>query len=247
MTTDMTFSLFWEDAPALWDTVLLGDEDLPGLARVTGSHGRKLDVKSPPGRNGATITDKGYQPAKVEITLKLWTKEQLETWFRIAPTLTYRREPPRRVAGASQKQGDARALELADGQRERMAQLAAGLTAPGQQKELQRKSELFERETQPTENRSGRARSLERHDFTISHPALDTIQVHRVYIEEVGVPTPTGEPGVYEVKIKAVESKASTNRGTRSVGSAASSRASTSPAVEAVWTPPPSRSGGAGP
>lgn len=217
---DLDISLFWEDSPDLWDAVYLGDAPLPGVARITANHGRKLDSKSAPGSNGARIIDKGYQPAKVEITLRMWKREQLEAWQRIAPTLTYRREPPRAAAGASQTKAQAeqaRRVELVRASVEaiNVTELAA---AGATSQELQQKQAAWERERQaPT--RTARARSLERHDFALSHPATDTLQIHRVYIEKVSTPNPTSTAGVYEVKIEALESKAPRASASRSVGS----------------------------
>lgn len=219
---DLDISIFWEDSPDLWDAVYLGDAPLPGVARITANHGRKLDSKSAPGSNGARIIDKGYQPAKVEITLRMWKREQLEAWQRIAPTLTYRREPPRRTAAAgSEKAANARALAQANATRDRVVVL--GVAAQGGDAESQAKLSVIaseqERAAQNPSTRSARARSLERHDFALSHPATDTLQIHRVYIEKVSTPNPTSTPGVYEVKIEALESKAPRASASRSVGS----------------------------
>jgi hypothetical protein len=252
MTTDLDISIFWDDSADLWDTVFLGAEPLPGIARVTGSHGRKLDVKSPPGRNGATITDKGYQPAKVEITLKLWEKAQLEAWFRIAPTLTYRREPPVRGTSSTSTsksraaRDNARALAQANETRDRLVELSnSGIADDNLQKEV---NAIEAEDRLRTQRSSARGRALERHDFEISHPALDTIQVHRVYIEEVGIPTPTSTPGVYEVKIKAIESRAPSTGSTRSVRGGTTAGQSFATGIRTAFDARgPSGSGGAGP
>lgn len=58
-----------------WDACYLGSYRLPGIATVDVSLGRKLDVKSAPGSDGATITDKGYEPAKVKIRCVMWTEQ----------------------------------------------------------------------------------------------------------------------------------------------------------------------------
>lgn len=223
---DLDISIFWDESPDLWDTLYLGGSPLPGLASVSATHGRKLDAKSAPGTNGARIVDKGYQPAKVDITLKLWTKEQLETWFRLAPTLTYRREPPRTSASAAQtKAATERARQQAMGEalvaQNVLYQTSVQLAAAGatEQDIVAKQQAQLAIAQGRTGQGSRRARSLERHDFDISHPALDTIQVHRVYIEEVSTPNPAGK-GIYEVKIKALESKAPSTSAARSVSGA---------------------------
>lgn len=210
--TDLDVSIFWDDSPDLWDTVVLGDEQLPGIARVRATHGRKLDAKSAAGSNGARIVDKGYEAAKVEITLKIWTKEQLETWFRIAPTLTYRREPPARPY-----------VRPTLGEATVTTNVLLGVAVRGAEQGLNEQQILAEQERQlaialPNAQRSPRARALVRHDFAISHPALDTLQIHRVYVEKVSTPDMTSG-GVYEVKIEALESKQIASA-SRSVGGA---------------------------
>ncbi|HEY2408845.1 MAG TPA: hypothetical protein VGI10_22725 [Polyangiaceae bacterium] len=59
-----------------WDFVILQGILIPGLAKVRVSKGRKLDIKQPPGSHGATITDRGYKPAAVEISLTIFTARQ---------------------------------------------------------------------------------------------------------------------------------------------------------------------------
>jgi len=66
----------YDNPPNPWDQVALGGVMLPGLARVKVRKGRKLDVKQPPGSHGATITDRGYKPAQVDIHLTVWTYAQ---------------------------------------------------------------------------------------------------------------------------------------------------------------------------
>lgn len=64
------------DASNAWDQCLLNSVLLPGIAKVKVRKGRKLDVKEPPGSHGATITDRGYKPAEVDIVLIIWTPSQ---------------------------------------------------------------------------------------------------------------------------------------------------------------------------
>lgn len=73
--------LSYENPPNPWDQVILSAANgprfiLPGLARVKVGKGRKIDIKQPPGSHGATITDQGYKPAPVEITLTVWRPSQ---------------------------------------------------------------------------------------------------------------------------------------------------------------------------
>lgn len=251
--SDLDVSIFWDDSPDLWDAVYLGGNALPGIARVSASHGRKLDTKSAPGTNGARIVDKGYQPAKVDITLKLWTKAQLEAWFRIAPTLTYRREPPRRAGGANSAKiaaANAQQLELAQQLVTNNVILQTSVTAAAgglSAQEITAKNDAVLAGLAESTQGSTRARALERHDFDISHPALDTLQIHRVYIEEVSTPNPSGQ-GLYEVKIKAIESKAPRASSSRSVSAQSTAGSSFARGILTQFdAPSPSSSGEAAP
>jgi hypothetical protein len=73
---------------SVWDVATLGGRKLPGLVKVDGAEvGRKWDVKTGPGIDGATTTDQGYEVAKPTLTLLLWTPEQWEAWQDIVPLL----------------------------------------------------------------------------------------------------------------------------------------------------------------
>lgn len=88
---------FWDaddpDEAAAWDTVVINGRKLPGLAAVEGEIGRKIDARSPPGSDGARLIHRGYEPAKVKITLRLWTREHWRDWQAVYP----RRRPGERI------------------------------------------------------------------------------------------------------------------------------------------------------
>ena len=69
---------------SLWDTCTLGGRQLPGIVRCEGEPGRKWDVKTGPGTDGATITDQGFEPAKPTITVTIWTPAQ---WLELQDIL----------------------------------------------------------------------------------------------------------------------------------------------------------------
>lgn len=81
----------WDDDPKSWDTLLLGGAELPGVVDIDGSKGRKVDVKTRKGSDGATLTDNGYDPAKVTIKLRIWTPEQWRLWQIIFPLIDPKR------------------------------------------------------------------------------------------------------------------------------------------------------------
>jgi hypothetical protein len=77
---------YWSGDEWQWDSCALGDIILPGHVTVTGDVSRKLDVKSAPGSDGAKITDKGYEPAKITIKCVMWLaahKDQLKAALKV--------------------------------------------------------------------------------------------------------------------------------------------------------------------
>lgn len=88
---------FWVDEGGeenAWNFCWLGDDLLPGIADVEVTKSRAVDVKKPKGGDGATLSDDGYEPAKVTIKLRIYTKEQ---WY--AYQELYPRIDPQRAGG----------------------------------------------------------------------------------------------------------------------------------------------------
>ena len=83
------FSYGDEENANPWDMCSLGPYTLPGIVSVKVRRGRKLDVKNPPGAHFATITDRGYKPAKIEVKLTIWKpshwKQMQDIWQYIEP------------------------------------------------------------------------------------------------------------------------------------------------------------------
>lgn len=73
---------FWHDDPVSWDSCLLAGILCPGLSRIEGLvfAQRKLDVKTAPGTDGSSIVDKGYQPSKWTLVLKIAHSQELVEW-----------------------------------------------------------------------------------------------------------------------------------------------------------------------
>ena len=60
-----------------WDTAWMAGKRLPGLCEVAnGLTEIGIDLKKPDGRDGSTITVKGYKPGKFEISCTTWTETQ---------------------------------------------------------------------------------------------------------------------------------------------------------------------------
>ncbi len=69
-------------APNVWDQVKLDIPfiTIPGTCEVSAKPSKKCDKKKSAGTHGATKTTTGYDPAKVEIRVHIWTPEQYEAW-----------------------------------------------------------------------------------------------------------------------------------------------------------------------
>lgn len=73
--------LFPKSDPVAWDFVIVADRALPCLREYPKAKpGRKLDAKSAPGSSGGRIVDKGYDLAKVSVTVFLWTEDHFRVW-----------------------------------------------------------------------------------------------------------------------------------------------------------------------
>jgi hypothetical protein len=69
-----------------WDRVMLNGTFLPGIWDVTATPSIQLDVQKPQGFDGAALVSRGYVPAGITLTGKLWHPEQWAEWQRILPT-----------------------------------------------------------------------------------------------------------------------------------------------------------------
>ncbi len=187
MTTDLDLGLHWHDEGGAdrWDTVYFDGEDLPGIAEVDVVAARKIDSRSPPGGNGARLVDKGYQPGKVTIRLRIWEREQLAAWTRLAPSLHYREERvPATQAAKSRPGTKEQAAVVASGDKDRRKAAAAARARA----------------------RDGLRR--ERRAITISHPATDLNGIHLVYVERIETKHPAR--GVLAVTLHCLESQQET-------------------------------------
>jgi hypothetical protein len=86
--TDLEHELpHWHDQPDLYDVLFLGGRQMPGIATVKVTRRRKIDKKSAKGKNKATVTVQGYEPAELEITLKMLTPEDMTSLYEAVPLL----------------------------------------------------------------------------------------------------------------------------------------------------------------
>lgn len=88
---------FWDTPPlsldpseenfSPWDTISFGGQPFPGMARVKSKKSKRVDVKLSKGQSGATYTFVGWKPAEVEVTLTVWTQDQLNQLQNLLPTI----------------------------------------------------------------------------------------------------------------------------------------------------------------
>ena len=81
------FVPYWESDPDVWDTCLLGQIELPGVARVDVKRGLDIDKKKAKGKDRARLTIQGRRPADVTITVRLLGQESFGAMVDILPRL----------------------------------------------------------------------------------------------------------------------------------------------------------------
>jgi hypothetical protein len=69
-----------------WDVVKINGTPLPGIWTATATQSLQLDVQKPNGYDGAALIEKGYVPAGITMTGKLWTPEQWAHFQEMIPT-----------------------------------------------------------------------------------------------------------------------------------------------------------------
>jgi hypothetical protein len=69
-----------------WDRVALNGYGLPGIWSATATPAIQVDVQKPNGFDGAALVSRGYIPAGITITGKIWTPAQWKLFQQILPT-----------------------------------------------------------------------------------------------------------------------------------------------------------------
>lgn len=78
-----------------WDCVWLNGRVLPGLWEATATPSIQMDVQKPNGFDGAALVSRGYVPAGITLTGRIWTPDQWHEFQQILPTIW---TPPNKVA-----------------------------------------------------------------------------------------------------------------------------------------------------
>lgn len=78
----------WADGTDLWDRARIGDNDLPGVVKISGiKRAQKIDVKTAKGKNTTKVTLNGYDPAKFDMNIRLVTSDDKDAWDGLRETL----------------------------------------------------------------------------------------------------------------------------------------------------------------
>jgi hypothetical protein len=84
---------FWGTDPGAYETVRFAKNlYLPGHCRIGGrAFEQRIQRDKPPGTHGQSVKQLGIQPARVDITLQLWTEEHLRAFEALVPVLKQQR------------------------------------------------------------------------------------------------------------------------------------------------------------
>lgn len=184
----------WDLQPGPWDTLVLGGVTLPGLSRVSGRIGRKMDVRSRPNADGARTRDRGYEPARLEAENRVWSDEQLEALSEALRVLNPRGNNPPPVGTDAR-----RALDLA---RQDLTRGRAPLNVTNEA--LQAKLADLNRRAEAERQAEARAvRESTRTPVDIVYPTLSILGIRSVYV--VGVSLPVLRNGELHTTISLLE------------------------------------------
>ena len=82
----------WDDDAESWDKLEIGEWVMPGVWTVDFSLRREVDVKKAPSTDGASLTDKGYQPPLLTLRGRMVEREEWARLQEIMPRLHPKRK-----------------------------------------------------------------------------------------------------------------------------------------------------------
>lgn len=81
---------FFKAPVSLWDTLIVTGVKMPGLWLVKVQPSRKVQIEGAKDLDGVTMADNGYNGAKVTLTGRLWSQDQLDEFNLLFPILSPR-------------------------------------------------------------------------------------------------------------------------------------------------------------
>jgi hypothetical protein len=82
---------FW----SVWDKMTIGGLEVPGHVEVHGRKTRRTDVRSAAGNSLASLTNLGYDPTEIDITITLWTPGQFADYEVLLAKVQPKPLPPK--------------------------------------------------------------------------------------------------------------------------------------------------------
>lgn len=236
----------WAKSPETWDRLVIAGETFSGPVQVDFKLGRRRDVKSAPGVNGATVTDTGERPCDVTIRLEMWLEEHWTFYTRVLVPLVQPKLPaPPSSSSASDANGipqnffvkttfgnaysytAALEQELLVNQPAQAAAEGLGL--------------LVTSTSTAASSRSEAARKRALAPVSVYHPALAGADIRQLHMEELTSPRKV-RAGLYEVTLKGTRfsAKRAAAVTTSTAGATDAGLSSIRLAPELTGRPPPS-------
>lgn len=186
---------FWGDGSGAWDTVWVKGLRLPGVAEVDGKgFSRRVDRKKSAGRNGATLTQTGMEPADIDITLTLWTPEHLIELQHILKEI----RPKKATTTTSTRSLTITEDKLSTGTPAGFGGVESRVGGDFAALQASLRSKKGQKRTETSEKKTGGLEAV-----AIYHPALALYGIGKVVI--MSATFPEGREGRFKVKIKCVE------------------------------------------
>jgi hypothetical protein len=225
---------------------VIAGETFSGPVQVDFKLGRRRDVKSAPGVNGATVTDTGERPCDVTIRLEMWLEEHWAFYTRVLVPLV---QPKLQAPPSSGAAGDANGIPQNFFVKTTFGN-AYSYTAALEQELLvnqpaQAAAEglglLVTNASTAASSRSEAARKRALAPVSVYHPALAGADIRQLHMEELTSPRKV-RPGLYEVTLKGTRftAKRSAAVTTSTAGATDSGLGSIRLASELTGRPPPS-------
>lgn len=81
--------------PGEWDRIVIDGVPLSAIVSIEGDKDTRIDVKESPGPDGASMSQLGVSPAPITIKLRFLTREALQEWADLVPSLQPKPGKPR--------------------------------------------------------------------------------------------------------------------------------------------------------
>jgi hypothetical protein len=184
-----------------WETFKVAEITLPGIAKVEGrGRAARIDRKSAPGSNGATLTHNGVEPAEIDVTLLIWTEAQLTELQAAIQKLSPVKVPfPPKPLPPGEAQTRTTFGVISGGVSEEFVDASA--IAAQQRSNAAYKVALEQHAEKVRKIAAANAPK----PLDVHHPALALNGIRSLYVAEIGLLKPSAINGVREVTLKFVE------------------------------------------